>query len=108
MHATFVKDKLDSNCMFLQVDFTMAYSYEYQIEIQSALLPRRSVNLFTAATYNAEDKEEPFLIVTNSPDKGKNSVCTFIFKLVDEMTFKDERELIFYLDGSSSGLKNNS
>ena len=28
----------------------------------------------------------PFLIVTNSPDKGKNSVCTFMLKFNDEIT----------------------
>ena len=41
-----------------------------------------------AATYNADGKEESFLIVTNSPDKGKNSVCTFILKLIDESLLK--------------------
>ena len=64
------------------------------------------MNYFTAATCNAEGKEETFLIVTNSSDKWKNSVCTFMFKLVDEMTFKDARELIVYSDGPSSEFKN--
>ena len=36
-HATFEKGKLDPNCMLLQADFAMAYSCEYQNEIQSAL-----------------------------------------------------------------------
>ena len=84
----------------------MAYSCEYQNENQSALWSCRSVNLFTAATYNAEGKEESFLIVTNSSDKGKNSLCTFILKLVDEITFKDEKEMIAYSDGPSSEFKN--
>ena len=106
MHATFEKDKLDPNHMLLQVDFTMAYSYEDQNKIQDALWSRRSVNLFTGANYNAEGKEEPFLIVTNLSDKGKNSVCTFMLKIVDEMTFKDEKELIVYSDGPSSEFKN--
>ena len=106
MHATFEKDKLDPNHMLLQVDFTMAYSYEDQNKIQYALWSRRSVNLFTGANYNAEGKEEPFLIVTNLSDKGKNSVCTFMLKIVDEMTFKDEKELIVYSDGPSSEFKN--
>ena len=57
----------------------MSCSCEYQNEIQ---------NLFMAATYNANGKEESFLIVTNSPDKGKNSVCTFILKLIDESLLK--------------------
>ena len=106
MHATFEKDKLDTNRMLLQVDFTMAYSYEDQNKIQYALWSRRSVNLFTGANYNAEGKEEPFLIVTNLSDKGKNSVCTFMLKIVDEMTFKDEKELMVYSDGPSSEFKN--
>ena len=85
----------------------MAYSCEYQNEIQSALWSHRSVNLLTAAIYNAEGKEESFLIVTNSSDKGKNSVCTFILKLTDEiMTFKGKGELIVYSDGPSSVFKN--
>ena len=49
MHATFEKDKLDPNCMFLQVDFVMAYSYKYQNEIQTSLWSCISLNLFTAA-----------------------------------------------------------
>ena len=84
----------------------MVYSCEYQNENQSALWSCRSVNLFTAATYNAEGKGESFLIVTNSSDKGKNSLCTFILKLVDEITFKDEKEMIAYSDGPSSEFKN--
>ena len=59
-----------------------------------------------AATYNADGKEESSLIVTNSLDKGKNSVCTFMLKLIDEITFKDEKELIIYSDGPSSEFKN--
>ena len=99
MYATFEKDKLDPNCMLLQVDFAMAYNCDYQHEIQS-------VNLFMGAIYNAEGKEEPFLIVTNSPDIGKNSVCTLMLEHVDEITFIVEKELIIYSDGPSSEFKN--
>ena len=106
MYATLEKDKLDPSCMLLQVDFTLSCSCEYQNEIQSALWSRRSVNLFMAGTDNADGKEESFLIVTNSPDKGKNSVCTFMLKLIDEITFEDEKELIVYSDGPSSEFKN--
>ena len=103
MHATFEKYKLDLNCILLQVAFAVACSCEYQNEIQSALWSHRSVNLFTAATYNAEGKEESFLIVTNSSDKA---ICIFMLKVVDEMTCKDERELIVYSDGPSSEFRN--
>ena len=86
MYATFEKVKLDPNCMLLQVDFAMAYNCDYQHEIQS-------VNLFMGATYNAKGKKESFLIVTNSPDIGKNSVCNFMLELVGGITFKVEKEL---------------
>ena len=66
----------------------------------------RSVNLFTAAIYNAEGKKQYFLVVTNLPDEGENSVCTFMLKLADEMTFKDEGEFIVYSDRPSSKFKN--
>ena len=96
MYATFEKDKLDPNCMLMQVDFARACSCKYQNDIQFALWSHRSANLFTAATYNAEGKEESFLILTNSSGKAKNSVHAFMFKLIDEMTVKGERELIVY------------
>lgn len=64
-------------------------------------LPSGHIDLFPAATYNAEEKEKSFLIVTNSSDNGKNSVCTFMHKLIDERAFKDERELIVYSDRPS-------
>ena len=35
-----------------------------------------------------------------------NSVSIFMLKLVDEITFKDEKELIVYSDGASSEFKN--
>ena len=100
MHGSFEKVTLDPNCKLLQVDFAMAYNCKYQYKIQSALWSCRSVNLFTCATYNAEGKEESFLMVTTSSHKGKNSVCTFMPKLADEITFKDKRELIVYSDES--------
>ena len=106
MYATFERDKLDPNWMLLQVGFAMAYSSECQNEYQSGLWSRRSVNVFTDTNYIADGKEESFLIVINSPDKGKNSVCTFMLKLVDEIAFKDQKKLIVYSDGQSSEFKN--
>ena len=66
MHNNFEQEKKDSKCHLLQVDFAMAYSYEYQNEVQSTLWSRQTVNLFTAATYNTSGKEKSFLIVTDS------------------------------------------
>lgn len=34
----------------MQIDFAMAYQYEYQDEVQSALWLRCSANFFTTAT----------------------------------------------------------
>ena len=65
MHATFEKDKLYPNHMLLQIDLAVLYSCEYQNEIASALWSCRSVNLFKAATYNAEGKEGFFFMVIN-------------------------------------------
>ena len=93
------KKNLTQVVCYSKLILQMTHRCEYQNEIQSALWSLRSVNLFTAVTYNAKGKEEFFLIVTNSPDKGENSVCTFMLKLVDGMIFKDERELIFFSDG---------
>ena len=107
MQDNFEQNKKDSKCHLLQVDFAMAYSCKYQNEVQSALWSCQTVNLFTAATYDTNGKEKSFLIVTDSQDKGKNSVFTFIMQLVDEIKFQPGEELIVYSDGPSSNLKIN-
>ena len=68
--------------MLLQVDFAMVNSCEYQNEIQVALWLGRYINVFTAATYNAERK-------------------AFMLEVVDELTFKDKRDFTVYSDGPS-------
>ena len=84
----------------------MAYSCKYQNEVQSALWSCQTVNLFTAATYDTNGKEKSFLIVTDSQDKSKNNVFTFILQLLDEIKFQPGEELIVYSDGPSSEFKN--
>ena len=106
MHDNFEQDKKDSKCHLLQVDFAMAYSCAYQNEVQSALWSCQTVNLFTAATYDTNGKEKSFLIVTDSQDKSKNNVFTFILQLLDEIKFQPGEELIVYSDGPSSEFKN--
>ena len=106
MHDTFERDKLDPQCHVLQVDFAMAYSCQYQDEIQAALWSRRSVNLFTAATYDTTGQERSYMIVSDTPDKGKNSICVFIHKLVEEIDFKDGEDLVIYSDGPATEFKN--
>ena len=78
----FSERQLDPNCMLLQVDFAMVNSCEYQNEIQVALWLGRYINVFTAATYNAERK-------------------AFMLEVVDELTFKDKRDFTVYSDGPS-------
>ena len=87
MHDNFEQDKKDSKCHLLQVDFAMAYSWEYQNEVHQTVnvWSYQTVNLFTAVTYDTNGKEKLFLIVTDSQDKSKNSVFTFIMQLVDEI-----------------------
>ena len=46
----FEVDKNKNNVRVHQMDFTMAYEYMYQDEVQSALWSRGSVNLFTVAS----------------------------------------------------------
>ena len=94
-------------CWLLQIDFARPNSCEHQNEIQSALWSCRSLNIFKAASYNAEEKEGSFLMVINLSDKGKNIINLLnMLKLVDETTFKDERELIVYSVGPSNEFKN--
>lgn len=59
------------------MDYAMSYSCEYQNEIQSALWSCNSVTLFTAAIFSG-GKCETHLIVSNTSDKGKDSVYTFV------------------------------
>ena len=84
----------------------MAYSCEYQNEVQSALWSCQTVTLFTAATYDTNGKEKSFLIVTDLQDNGKNSVFTFTVQLVVEIKFQRGEKLIAYSDQPSSGFKN--
>ena len=74
-----LRDQKDTGKTVLQCDFAMAYSCEYQNEIQSALWSRASVNLFTAV-YHHDETAIPYLIVTDSKSKDKDSVYTFIYK----------------------------
>ena len=61
----------------IEMDFAMSYSCEYQNEVQSALWSRESVMLFTAAIFQ-NGSCESHVIVSNSNDKGKDSVFAFV------------------------------
>ena len=86
--TAFTEDKKRSNCHILQCEFTMAYSCDYQNEVQNALWSRKCINLFTVALYSKSQVCQPFLIITDSQDKGKNSVLTFINALTDYIQFE--------------------
>ena len=100
------RTKRRSDCDVLQCDFAMAYSYDYQNEVQNALWSRKCINLFTAALYSKSQVCQPLLIITDSQDKGKNSVFTFINALTDYIQFEKGDMLIIYTDGPSSEFKN--
>ena len=78
------------------------------IKMKSKVLcdSQKCINLFTAALYSKSQVCQPFLIITYSQDKGKNSVFTFINALTDYIQFEKGDMLIIYTDGPSSELKN--
>ena len=85
----------------------MAYSCEYQSEVQSALWSRQSVNLFTAALYHKNEKCRSYLVVTDSQDKGKDSAYVFMMKLIKLFpSLGSNAKLVIYTDGPSSEFKN--
>ena len=110
MHNNFQQNKKNSKCHLLHFGFAMTNSCEYQNEVQSAFWSQQTVKVFTAATYDTNDdtnvKENSFLIVTNSQDKGKNSVCTYIMHLVDEIKIQPGEELIVYSNWPSIEFRN--
>ena len=104
--TVFTEDKKSSNCYVLQCEFAMAYSCDYQNEVLSALWSQKCINLFTAALYSKSRVCQPFLIITDSQDKGKNSIFTFITALTDYIQFEKGDMLVIYTNGPSSEFKN--
>ena len=93
----------------LQIDFAMAYSCEYQDEIQSALWSRASVTLFTAAVFYKRTTKT-YLICSDTKDKGKDTIYAFINKLYEhipqDVPTSDDAGDIIFSDGPSSEFKN--
>ena len=104
--TAFTEDKKRNDCHVLQCDFAMTYSCDYQNEVPSALWSRKCINLFTAALYSKSQVCQPFLIITDSQEKGKKSVFTFINALTDYIQFEKGDMLIIYTDGPSLEFKN--
>ncbi|KAK3755434.1 hypothetical protein RRG08_008009 [Elysia crispata] len=103
----FQKMKVAKDQSILQIDFAMAYSCEYQNEVQSALWSRQSVNLFTAAFFSGGHYDSSYVFVTESKDKGKNSVIIFLRKF---LSIEDHKKLCdkfsIFSDGPSAEFKN--
>ena len=97
----FQEDLQNPEARVLQIDFAVSYSCEYQNEIQSALWSRESVTLFTAAMTC-----KTFLIVSESRDKGKDTVAVFIDFLYNHFGATDAMEDITWSDGPTSEFKN--
>ena len=98
----FEKDKASPEYSVLQFDYAMAFSCEYQNEIQSGLWSRASVNLFTAAMYCRDKKCESFCLASQSSDKGKCATYTYLMKLIETIKDKDLGNcLVLYSDGPS-------
>jgi hypothetical protein len=99
--------KQDKQGSMLQIDFAMAYICEFQNEIQSALWSRQSVNLFTAAYFNKGAHTKSFLFVTDSKDKGKNTVLACLHQFFDQIDANDISEsFTIFSDGPSCEFKN--
>ena len=64
--TAFTENKKRNDCHVLQCGFAMAYSCDYQNEVQSDLWSRKCINLFTAALYSKNQVCQPFLIITDS------------------------------------------
>ena len=104
--AAYAEDKQNVNGHVLHVDFAMAYSCEYQNEIQGALWSRKSVNLFTAALYSRGQACKSFLVVTDFQEKGKDAVFTFISKLLESIEIGPVDTFTIFSDGPASEFKN--
>ena len=103
----FQKMKVAKDQSILQIDFAMAYSCEYQNEVQSAMWSLQSVNLFTAAFFSVGQYDSSYDFVTESKDKGKNSAIIFLKKF---LSIVDHRKLCdkfsIFSDGPSAEFKN--
>ena len=105
--AEFNQDKADPLKQVLQIDYAMAYTCEYQDEVQSALWGRGSVNLFTVAlSHNGNTKT--FLFCTNYKNKDKFSNRVFLEYLYKHEIPTDETvsQEIIWSDGPTSEFKN--
>ena len=89
----------------LQINFAMSYSCEYHNEVQGALWSRESVMLVTAVmTYKSQC--QTYLIVSDSREKGKDTVAVFIDFLYENCCAHKCEEYIIWSDGPTYEFKN--
>ena len=101
--ARFLEDKAKANVGITQIDFAMAYSCEYQNEIQSALWTRATTNLFTLARF-VNQEVTCHLFVLDNYKKDKDAIFACLQKLYgNTKTFPEEH---IYSDGPNSEFKN--
>ena len=98
--------KSEPNATVLQIDFAMSYTCEFQDEIQGVLWVRNNVNLLTAAFYHGDQPCKCLLIVTDSTNKYKESVYTFVKKLFTSEKDRLKEKIMIFSDGPTAEFKN--
>ena len=91
----------------LQIDYTMAYQYKYQNEIQIALWSRESVNLFMCAVFH-QSITKTLLICTNYKGKDKFANGAFLEHLYAHEILQDENVVkeVIWSNGPTPQFKN--
>ena len=101
--SSFNQIKSKSDVGLIQIDFAMAYSCEYQNEIQSALWSRDSINLFTLARF-VNQNVDCHLFVLDNYKKDKDAIFACLKEFyANTTTFPEEH---VFSDGPSSKFKN--
>ena len=103
--ARFLEDKAKANVCITQKDFSMAYSCEYQNEIQSALWTRATINLFTLARF-VNQEVTCHLFVLDNYKKDKDAIFACLQKFYGNTTTFPEEHI--YSDCPSSESKINT
>ena len=95
---SYEQDKSDNNNGVLYIDFAMAYAFDYQIKIHSALWSWKNVPLFFKNKYII------LLSCSDTKDKGKNSAYAFLMRLYYIIIKNNDLSVneIIYSDGLSS------
>jgi len=93
------------NTAMLQIDFAENYSTLWQDEIQSAHWKKSQITLMTVA-YWSNQKLISAVVVSDDLNHKKDSIVTFIDRLIGELVSTDVCLLHIWSDGPSSQFKN--